>query len=210
MASKSRRLQELLFSALKYAVNPRGIGGQGVGVPVAFRQRRGGLYWKSTKNNMCMELGGNQLQTFILNSPCDLVHSWKLKVELFDGGACVIGVAEPTADPHHYIGRFRDGCGLSHTGNFYHGGCLCDNSVRHLCTPVCVAHLQIPDGAIVLCQFDPKSRQLKYTINGRSFTRCLDEKPKYVGEDGKVVEPDADEVQFFVQIIFSSAFSITF
>ena len=92
VASKSRRLQELLFSALKYAVNPRGIGGQGAGVPVAFRQRRGGLYWKSTKNNMCMELGGNHLQTFILNSPCDLVHSWKLKVELFDGGACVLGV----------------------------------------------------------------------------------------------------------------------
>ena len=51
--------------------------------------------------------------------------------------------------------------------------CRCDHSVRHLCTPLCHAHMKIPSGTIVGVSYDVNTMNLKFIVNNKTFTRCL-------------------------------------
>ena len=61
----------------------------------------------------------------------------------------IAGICEETIDTNYYCGRFRDSYGLADNGHFYCGACKCDVSVKHLCTPVCQAHMEVTHGSIV-------------------------------------------------------------
>jgi len=54
--------------------------------PTMYKARKGGLYWKATKNNMCIDISSPSYKTFILNTSVDLVEAWRLKVEIFEEG----------------------------------------------------------------------------------------------------------------------------
>jgi len=171
IASRSPRLQDMMLTALKFAVAPKEVSV--AGNPM-FRQRKGGLYWKRTKNNMCLDISSPSYKTFVLNSNCNLVTSWKLKVELFEEhSSVVVGVVEETADTGYYVGRFKDGWGLADNGHFYNGGCKCDPSVRHLCTPLCQGHMTIQHGAVITVAINVSTNDIVFRQGQKMFTQRL-------------------------------------
>lgn len=52
VAARSRKLAEHMLNALKFAVAPKEVADRLH--PSSYRARKGGLYWKATKNNMCL------------------------------------------------------------------------------------------------------------------------------------------------------------
>lgn len=120
-----------------------------------FRPRKGGLYWTATKNNVCMDLAHDAYRTFVCSASCDLVRQWRLQVDKFEEGTVVVGVAESTVDPDHYVGRFTEGWGLADNGHFYHGACKCAASMRELCTPLCTAHVTLQPHCVVDLELHP-------------------------------------------------------
>lgn len=99
--------------------------------------------------------------------------AWKLKVELFEEGSCVVGVAEETVDTGYYIGRFKDAWGLADNGHFYNGGCKCDPSVRHLCTPLCQGHMSIQNGAVLTIAINTSTNDIVFRQGQKMFTQRL-------------------------------------
>lgn len=61
---------------------------------------------------MCLDISSPTYKTFVLNSSCDVVEAWKLRIELFEEGSVVVGVCEDAIDTSYYVGRFKDGWGL--------------------------------------------------------------------------------------------------
>jgi len=70
--AKSLRLQDMMLEALKFAVSPKGVLVSG---KPRFRQRKGGLYWRRTKNNMCIDIGSPSLKTYLLNTSCAFIEN---------------------------------------------------------------------------------------------------------------------------------------
>jgi len=174
IAARSPKLQDMMLSALKFAVNPR----MKVSANPQFRQRKGGLYWKVTKNNMCMDLSGDGFRTYLLNTSCDLIAKWKLKVELYQEGSVVVGIAEEGADVSQYVGRYSNGWGLGDNGHWYNGGCKCPPSVRHLCTPLCQGHIRISSGQVLFFSVNCETGDFTVTSGTKSFTQRIQNLPK--------------------------------
>lgn len=102
-----------------------------------------------------------------------MVDCWKLRIELFEEGSVVIGVAEDTADTGYYVGRFKDGWALADNGHFYCGQCKCDPNVRHLCTPVCQAHMEIHHGSVVSVAYLKETQDLIFRQGNKVFRQRL-------------------------------------
>jgi len=172
IAAKSKKLCIYMLDALKFAVSPKEVLASG---KRSFNQRKGGLYWKTTKNNMCLDIGSTHMKTFVLNCPCQLVESWKLKIELFDEGSYVVGVCSDECDPDYYIGRYKNGWGLAGNGHFYAGGCKCDPAVKHLCTPICQGHMSLGSAGstIISICYNSETSDLIFRSGTKLFTQRL-------------------------------------
>merc|ERR1712066_791733 len=96
VAARSKVLTDYMLQALKFAVAPKEISSQVN--PTTYKARKGGLYWKATKNNMALDISSPTYKTFILNSSVDLVGAWKMRIELFEEGSCVVGICEDNTD----------------------------------------------------------------------------------------------------------------
>ncbi|CAD7941466.1 unnamed protein product [Amoebophrya sp. A25] len=171
VAARSKVITELMLQALKFAVAPKEMS-QFVN-PATYKARKGGLYWKATKNNMALDISSPNYKTFVLNSSCDLVQAWKMRIELFEEGSCVVGVCEDTIDTSYYCGRFKDGWGLADNGHFYCGQCKCDPTVKHLCTPACQAHMEIHHGAVISIAYLKETQDLVFRQGNKIFRQRL-------------------------------------
>jgi BTB And C-terminal Kelch/BTB/POZ domain len=169
--SKSPLLNSLILSSLKYHMG---------GVEIQVKQRRGGLFWRISKKDTCMNVDGDGFKTFTLSTSTELLGQyWKIEYCLLSGAHADVVFGLSSLNEHatdYYVGRYAHGFGIALTnGNLYNGKCNCETSSKELCTPLCPTFLSFSSPAGVLeFWYDPVATDWTIkTDKGTSFSRRL-------------------------------------